>query len=148
MHGSGTPQAQVRFIDLDWGGPKGEVQYPIFLSSKEFPWPLGPIIQEHDVTMLDTALRKAEERRLQQPGGDAGPQAAGRRAPPGPGPPRALGPGSAAALQRAHHIRALMAAPRLPQATHVVAMRPHLPGARTLGSRCYSVARLGLGGAP
>lgn len=145
-----TPEVQVRFIDLDWSGQSGEVQYPIFLNSKEFPWPLGPILQKHDVAMLDAALSKAEERRPQQRGGGMGLQADGRQTPqprPGPGPPRALGQASAATLERACHMRRLLAAPCLPRATHVVAVRPHLsPRNRAPGSHRCSVARAGMFG--
>lgn len=153
MPGSSMPQVQVCFIDLDWSGQSGEVQYPIFKSSKEFPWPLGPILQEHDVAMLGTALRKAEERRPQQQGGGMGLQAGGKQAPQPrrgrPRRPRALGQAPAAVLQRAHHMRPPLAAPCLTRATHVVAVRPHLPGTHAPGSHRCNAARVGMfGGAP
>lgn len=117
---SSSPQVQICFIDLDWGGQAGQVHYPAFIS-KAFPWPLGPITQAHDKHMLETALQKAREKRLKQQSGGTG--HGGSRigvAGTGPGVCHALGILSSKLGPRpaAHSKRSpLLPAPRLPRIT-------------------------------
>ncbi|KAK9919159.1 hypothetical protein WJX75_009796 [Coccomyxa subellipsoidea] len=53
----------VRFIDFDWAGQAGVVQYPSFMNHQDMPWPDGvkefePALQIHDTRLLARHLPK------------------------------------------------------------------------------------------
>lgn len=56
-------EVDVRFIDFDWAGEDGVVQYPSFMNHQDVPWPAGVkegarALQKHDTSLLKWHLPK------------------------------------------------------------------------------------------